>query len=139
MEENSPLWLALREAGRRVLSLGEITIEIPIEYHERWHRLVLNMNDALPHRITFPSIVNGGDLVVKDLEKKLILTNKEIPNSAEPLWMPVKTDVLLPLLEQMCSELLLAGYPGCEGCGYRENEEEWDEELSRKNLHGFLG
>ncbi|MDA8623138.1 hypothetical protein N9L38_02595 [Candidatus Poseidoniales archaeon] len=138
MEENSPLWLALREAGRRVLSLGEISIEIPIKHHDRWHRLILNMSDALPQRITFPHISTGENLVVKDTNGRMILTNQEPPSSMETLWLPLKTDIGLPAVEQMCSELLLAGYPGCEGCGFRENEDEWDEEMSRNNLDAFL-
>ena len=131
MEENSPLWLALREAGRRVLSLGEISIEIPIKHHDRWHRLILNMSDALPQRITFPHISTGENLVVKDTNGRMILTNQEAPTSMETLWLPLKTDIVLPAVEQMCSELLLAGYPGCEGCGFRENEDEWDEEYEK--------
>ena len=137
MEENSPLWLALREGGRRVLSLGELSIAIPVEYHERWNRLILNMNDALPQRITFPSVTEGHHIIVKDVHDQIILTNHETPKSIKTLWLPPSTDVIIPLLEQMCSELLLAGYPGCEGCGFRKNEEKWDEELSRKNLYGF--
>ena len=137
MEENSPLWLALREGGRRVLSLGELSIAIPIEYHERWNRLILNMSDALPQRITFPSVTKGNHIIVKDVEDGIVLTNFETPPSIKTLWLPSSTNVILPLLEQMCSELLLAGYPGCEGCGFRKNEEKWDEELSRKNLSEF--
>ncbi len=137
MEENSPLWLALREGGRRVLSLGELSIAIPIEYHERWNRLILNMSDALPQRITFPSVTKGNHIIVKDVEDRIVLTNFETPPSIKTLWLPSSTNVILPLLEQMCSELLLAGYPGCEGCGFRKNEEKWDEELSRKNLSEF--
>lgn len=137
MEENSPLWFALREAGRRILSLGEILIEIPQQFHERWNRLILNMSDALPQRITFPSLLIGEYLIVKDLENQIILTNQEVSESNETLWLPMQTNLVLPMLEQMCSELLLAGYPGCEGCGFRENEDVWDELLSRNNLREF--
>ena len=137
MEENSPLWFALREAGRRILSLGEILIEIPQQFHERWNRLILNMSDALPQRITFPSLLIGEYLIVRDLENQIILTNQEVSDSYETLWLPMQTNLVLPMLEQMCSELLLAGYPGCEGCGFRENEDVWDEILSRNNLREF--
>ena len=137
MEENSPLWFALREAGRRILSLGEILIEIPQQFHERWNRLILNMSDSLPQRITFPSLLIGEYLIVKDLENQIILTNQEVSESYETLWLPMQTNLVLPMLEQMCSELLLAGYPGCEGCGFRENEDVWDEILSRNNLREF--
>jgi len=137
MEENSPLWFALREAGRRILSLGEILIEIPQQFHERWNRLILNMSDALPQRISFPSLLIGEYLIVKDLENQIILTNQEVSESYETLWLPMQTNLVLPMLEQMCSELLLAGYPGCEGCGFRENEDVWDEILSRNNLREF--
>ena len=138
MEENSPLWFALREAGRRILSLGEILIEIPQQFHERWNRLILNMSDALPQRITFPSLLIGEYLIVRDLENQIILTNQEASESYETLWLPMQTNLVLPMLEQMCSELLLAGYPGCEGCGFRENEDVWDEILSRNNLREFF-
>lgn len=134
MEENSPLWLALREGGRRVLSLGELSIAIPMEYHERWNRLILNMSDALPQRITFPTVTEGDHIIVKDVHNQIVLTNYSTPESIHTLWIPSATEEIIPLLEQMCSELLLAGYPGCEGCGFRKNEEKWDEELSRKNL-----
>jgi len=137
MEENSPLWLALREGGRRVLSLGELSIAIPIEYHERWNRLILNMSDALPQRITFPYVTEGDYITIKDVNEQIILTNHNTTQSIKTLWLPPSTDVIIPLLEQMCSELLLAGYPGCEGCGFRKNEEKWDEKLSRKNLFNF--
>ena len=137
MEENSPLWFALREAGRRILSLGEISIEIPQQFHERWNRLILNISDALPQRITFPSLLIGEQLVVRDLENQIIITNLDVYRSYETLWLPMNTNKVLPLLEQMCSELLLAGYPGCEGCGFRENEDVWDEKLSRNNLQQF--
>ena len=134
MEENSALWLALREAGRRVLSQKELIIEIPVQNHERWHRLILNMSDALPQRISFPSISAGENLNVRTSKSQIIMTNQQRPDSLETLWLPIATNIALPLLEQMCSELLLAGYPGCEGCGFRENEDQWNEELSRKNL-----
>ena len=137
MEENSPLWFALREAGRRILSLGEISIEIPQQFHERWNRLILNISDALPQRITFPSLLIGEQLVVKDLENQIIMTNLEVYRSYETLWLPMNTNKVLPLLEQMCSELLLAGYPGCEGGGCRETEDVGDEKLSRNNLQQF--
>ena len=137
MEENSPLWFALREAGRRILSLGEILIEIPQQFHERWNRLILNMSDALPQRITFPSLLIGEYLIVKDLENQIILTNQDVSESNGTLWLPMQTNLVLPMLDQMCTELLLAGYPGCEGCGFRENEDVWDELLSRNNLREF--
>lgn len=76
--------------------------------------------------------------MVKNLQNQIILTNQGRYESMETLWLPMKTDEVLPLLEQMCSELLLAGYPGCEGCGFRENEDVWDEKLSRNNLQEFL-
>lgn len=108
-----------------------------MEYHERWNRLILNMSDALPQRITFPSVTEGDHIIVKDVHNQIVLTNYSTPESIHTLWIPSATEKIIPLLEQMCSELLLAGYPGCEGCGFRKNEEKWDEELSRKNLLGI--
>ena len=138
MEENSPLWLALREAGRRVLSLGEISMKRTVKNLARWHRLILNMSDDLQQQNTFPINASGQHLMIRDTNHRIIVSNHEAPSSMDTLWLPLKTDLVLPAIEQMCSELLLAGYPGCEGCGFRENEDGWDEEMSRNNLHAFL-
>ena len=109
MEENSPLWMALREAGRRVLSLGDISIEIPVQNHERWHRLILNMSDALPQRITFPSVASGEHLTVRDRENRVILTNQETLLSLETLWLPLTTKVVFVRFVDMNLEAIVHG------------------------------
>ena len=131
MEENSAHWLAVREAARRLLVETDLNICVPSSSIDQWHRLILNMGDAMPQRLTFPGIIVGPFSVRKE-EVLLFDLNLKEPVDIAPLWLPFETSELMQDLLQMCSELLLAGYPGCSGCGYRDDEQPWDEIAHRK-------
>ena len=133
MEENSARWLALREAGRRILTEHDLDIKVPERNLANWQRLILNIGDSMPQRLQFPT-VNQGVFSVKQGERVVFAFTDYEPISSETLWLPYNTDELLDQLIQMCSELLLAGYPGCSGCGYRDEEEEWDESAHRQRI-----
>tara|TARA_B100000609_G_scaffold199111_1_gene200728 strand:+ start:1290 stop:1697 length:408 start_codon:yes stop_codon:yes gene_type:complete len=133
MEENSARWLALREAGRRILTEHDLDIKVPERNLANWQRLILNIGDSMPQRLQFPT-VNQGVFSVKQGERVVFAFTDYEPISSETLWLPYNTDELLDQLIQMCSELLLAGYPGCSGCGYRDEEEEWDETAHRQRI-----
>ena len=133
MEENSAHWLAVREAARRLLVETDLNICVPSSSIGQWHRLILNMGDAMPQRLTFPGIIEGPFSVRKE-EVLLFDLNLKEPVDIAPLWLPFETSELMRDLLQMCSELLLAGYPGCSGCGYRDDEQPWDEIAHRKRV-----
>ena len=133
MEENSAHWLAIREAARRLLVETNLVITVPPSLIKDWHRLILNMSDAMPQRLTFPEVIEGQFSVRKE-DKHLFDFGIDEPREKTTLWLPFDGDELLQYLLQMCSELLLAGYPGCSGCGYRDEEQEWDEIIHRRRI-----
>lgn len=133
MEENSAHWLAVREAARRLLVETDLNINVPPSSIDNWHRLILNMGDAMPQRLTFPAIIEGPFSVRKE-DALLFDFNLEEPVDIATLWLPFDSSTLMQDLLQMCSELLLAGYPGCSGCGYRDEEQPWDEIAHRKRV-----
>ncbi len=133
MEENSTRWLALREAGRRILVEENLTITVPSDYVEIWHRLILNMSDSMPQRVQFP-LVKEGSLSVSNGQGSLFNFDSREPSDMALLWLPNEVPNFMDEVLQMCSELLLAGYPGCSGCGYREDETQWDEIAHRNRL-----
>ena len=133
MEENSAHWLAVREAARRLLVETDLNISVPPSSIDNWHRLILNMGDAMRQRLTFPAIIEGPFSVRKE-DALLFDFNLEEPVDIATLWLPFDSSTLMQDLLQMCSELLLAGYPGCSGCGYRDEEQPWDEIAHRKRV-----
>tara|TARA_B100000459_G_scaffold146734_1_gene113789 strand:- start:783 stop:1196 length:414 start_codon:yes stop_codon:yes gene_type:complete len=134
MEENSARWLALREGARRLLVEQNLTIQVPDDHYDRWYRLILHMGDSMPQRIEFP-LLKKGQFSAQANGIDLFLMSRTEPNSTEPLWLPFTSESLLHDLLQMCSELLLAGYPGCSGCGYKDEELEWNELTHRRRLN----
>ena len=137
MEENSTHWLAIREAARRLLVETDLNISVPSSSIDQWHRLILNMGDAMPQRLTFPVIIQGPFSVMKE-ETLLFDFNFEEPVDIAPLWLPFDSSKVMQDLLQMCSELLLAGYPGCSGCGYLDEEQVWDEIAHRKRVSNLI-
>jgi len=133
MEENSTRWLALREAGRRILVEENLTIIVPSDHVEIWHRLILNMADSMPQRLQFP-LIKEGIFSISNGEGELFSFDSHEPSEMASLWLPNEFPHFLDEVLQMCSELLLAGYPGCSGCGYREDETQWDETAHRNRL-----
>lgn len=133
MEENSARWLAVREACRRILTEEGLILNIPHAHVASWHRLILNMADSMPQRLEFPEISTGPFSVVRD-GKNLFDFQLDVPSDETALWLPFDVKELMIDFIQMSSELLLAGYPGCSGCGYRDDEEKWDESTHRKRI-----
>ena len=133
MEENSARWLAVREACRRILSEEGLILNIPQAHVASWHRLILNMADSMPQRLEFPEITAGPFSVVKN-GQNLFDFRADVPSDEDALWLPFDVQELMTDFIQMCSELLLAGYPGCSGCGYRDDEEKWNELAHRNRI-----
>lgn len=133
MEENSAHWLAIREAARRLLVETDLVIAVPPSSIKVWHRLILNMGDSMPQRLYFPELIEGQFSVRKE-DTPLFDFSLDEPREKTTLWLPFDTDELMHDLLQMCSELLLAGYPGCSGCGYRDEEQKWDEIAHRQRV-----
>ena len=108
-------------------------LNIPQAHVASWHRLILNMADSMPQRLEFPEISTGPFSVVRN-GKNLFDFQLDVPSDETALWLPFDVHELMTDFIQMSSELLLAGYPGCSGCGYRDDEEKWDESTHRKRI-----
>ena len=108
-------------------------LNIPQAHVASWHRLILNMADSMPQRLEFPEISTGPFSVVRN-GKNLFDFQLDVPSDETALWLPFDVKELMIDFIQMSSELLLAGYPGCSGCGYRDDEEKWDESTHRKRI-----
>ena len=124
MEENSRRWLALREASRRILVEDNLDVFVPQSEVGQWNRL------------EFPKF-KVGNFSASIREKAIFHIGTTPPMELECLWLPYEASKIPQDLIQMCSELLLAGYPGCSGCGYRVEEQEWDETEHREQLQNF--
>ena len=108
-------------------------LNVPQTHVASWHRLILNMADSMPQRLEFPEISTGPFSVVRN-GKNLFDFQLDVPSDETALWLPFDVQELMTDFIQMSSELLLAGYPGCTGCGYRDDEEKWDESTHRKRI-----
>jgi len=93
--------------------------------------LSLSISDGIPKLIREPTVSVGSEnqVIVEGLSQ---LGGDEPPLSI--CWIP--TDLLdLESLwvrwSQQIRDLMVAGYPGCVGCGGPGSEEEWDETASR--------
>ena len=133
MEENSARWLAVREACRLIVTEEGLTLHIPEAHVASWHRLILNMADSMRQRLEFPQTVVGPFSVAKN-GQDLLDFQTNVPSEENTLWLPFEIQELMTDFIQMCSELLLAGYPGCSGCGYRDDEEKWNELAHRNRI-----
>ncbi|MBA4735425.1 MAG: hypothetical protein H2065_05485 [Candidatus Poseidoniales archaeon] len=87
----------------------------------------------MPQRLEFP-LMEVGDFSFHINQHQIFSMELEEPESLDTLWIPFDSHHLIEQLLHMCSELLLAGYPGCSGCGYRDDEEKWDEISHRQRL-----
>ena len=137
MEENSARWLAVREACRRILTEEGLILNIPQDHVASWHRLILNMADSMPQRLEFPEIV-AWTVFCCQKRPKLFDFQTDVPSDETALWLPFDVQELITDFIQMCSELLLAGYPGCSGCGYRDDEEKWNELAHRNRIKNSI-
>ena len=136
MEDNSQYWLALREGARRLLVEQELIITVSKESEKDWNKLILFMADSMPERLEFPTLETGRFSVLRNLLPLFDFDLKQ-PEDLDVLWLPYPVDELESALLQMCSELLLAGYPGCSGCGYRDEEKNWDETIHRLSVQNI--
>ena len=133
MEDNSRYWLALREGARRLLVEQELVITVSKGREKDWNKLILFMADSMPERLEFPTLETGRFSVLRNFLPLFDFELKQ-PEDLDVLWLPYPVDELESALLQMCSELLLAGYPGCSGCGYRDEEKNWDETIHRLSV-----
>ena len=134
------MWPAVREVARRILREESLTIRAGESYMPELEALVLAMGDAQPARLTFPTLQPSLSSVI-EITQQVSASHETVhlarlglkePDS-EVCWIPLSTDEAWNCVKEACYELLIAGYPGCVGCGGPNSEDEWDETKSREN------
>lgn len=138
MRIDDPMWPAVREAARRILRDEDLTLHLPLEIEAMAEELILAIADAQPSKLEFPKLmVHGLDLVdvhrgaMEGQSSHSIRLGPTEPDH-ETCWIPYPTLTAWNHVMDACRELLLAGYPGCVGCGGPNSEDPWDELQSRK-------
>ena len=140
MRIQDPMWPAVREVARRILREESLTIRAGESYMLELEALVLAMGDAQPARLTFPTLQPSPSSVI-EITQQVSVSHETVhlarlglkePDS-EVCWIPLSTDEAWNCVKEACYELLIAGYPGCVGCGGPNSEDEWDETKSREN------
>ena len=139
MRMNDPLWPVVRESARRVLRLEKIKIKIPGKFEEDYKLLCDEISKHIPSRLVFPKSEFYDDpsivISLEDNEQDLF-GNIVVIGMIEPedhvCWIESPVDEGWRLLIEACFELLLAGYPGCIGCGGPNSEKKWKEKSFRK-------
>ena len=132
------MWPAVREAARRILRDEGLALHLPMEFENQADELILTMADAQPSKLEFPQIetheldsvdVYGpGDT---SLARHSIRLGVSEP-SPDTCWIPLEATIAWGHVLSACYELLVAGYPGCVGCGGPNSEDPWNEHQSRQ-------
>ena len=126
----------IAEAARRLLRTEGCTLEVTPSLSISANELALHISDSLPSLLhepevssevdwTFVCIKMDGELIARIGGREPSLGACWIPDTGEGvgnLWFRFIENV---------SDLLIAGYPGCVGCGGPGSEGIWDETASR--------
>ncbi len=139
MRIDDPMWPAVREAARRILRDEGLALHLPVEFENQADELLLAMADAQPSKLKFPEIATHAldSVDVYGPEDSSLGRHSIRLGASEPgpttCWIPLEVTIAWRLVLSACHELLLAGYPGCVGCGGPNSEDPWDEPQSRQN------
>ena len=138
MRMDDPLWLVVRESARRVLRLQNIVVKLPKRFKLDLEQLCDLVSESIPSRLIFPeAIFDSKEVIIISLKKpeeyldgELIKIGLNEPDE-DTCWIETNIERGWKLLLEACRELLLAGYPGCIGCGGPNAEKPWNEKIFR--------
>ena len=132
------MWPAVREAARRILRDEGLALHLPMEFENQADELTLAMAVAQPSKLEFPQIetheLDSVDVYGPEdtsLARHSIRLGVSEP-SPDTCWIPLEATIAWGHVLSACYELLVAGYPGCVGCGGPNSEDPWNEHQSRQ-------
>ena len=137
MEPFNQLELAMREWARRFLSNSEILTNSPALIAEKILSLHLYFNDQAPSQFSqIQQGINVEDSIYLYSNEILIgQVGGDIIDELSSVYIPAENIFeKWDALENMIRELIIAGYPGCVGCGGPGAEEVWDEGENRRYI-----
>jgi hypothetical protein len=123
--------LCIAEAARRLLRTEDTKLIVPKHLMDEAFELSLAISDGIPKLVREPTVSLGDDdsIQVQGLSQ---LGGQEPPLSI--CWVPIHADDLDSIWSRwvlQIRDLVVAGYPGCVGCGGPGSEGVWDETASR--------
>ena len=141
MRIDEPLWPVVRETARQILRVENLVLAFPDRCVKDFEKLLLDMSDFQPAKVTFPSYIihstedvkihqNSANSSDESLVAYIGLTEPDI----NVRWVIMIIDEGWGEILIACRELLEAGYPGCIGCGGPNSELPWNEVKNRANL-----
>ena len=121
----------IAEAARRLLRTEDTSLIVPEALLNEAIELSLSISDGIPKLIREPTVSMGSEnqIEVGGLSQ---LGGEEPPLSI--CWVPTTTfdlETIWSRWTQQIRDLMVAGYPGCVGCGGPGSEGKWDETASR--------
>ncbi len=137
MEPFTPLQMAMREWARRFLRHSEITTESPPLIAEKILATHQYYNEKVPSQFSQLFQSKNIDSAIKLYHNDILIgqLGGEMSNSLSSVFIPsTNLDKIWNDIELIIRELVLAGYPGCIGCGGPGAEEIWDEKQHRDNI-----
>ena len=136
MDAMSP---SLAEAARRLLRTEGTHLIVPKSLENEANELSLEISDGIPKLIREPHVSVGRD-------GEVIVTNLCRIGGEEPeveiCWIPATSENLDQIWGYWIAQirdLMVAGYPGCTGCGGPGSEGDWDELASRARMRVNAG
>jgi hypothetical protein len=127
---------SLGEAARRLLKCENARLVVPIEIISEAQILALKISDELPSIVHEPKVELGAEenSIRVWSPKGLLVALGGSAQNLDIVWVPIGRNELENVwhsFEQIVSDLLSVGYPGCIDCAGPAATEPWDEDQSR--------
>lgn len=127
---------SLGEAARRLLKCENARLVVPIEIISEAQILALKISDELPSIVHEPKVELGAEenSIRVWSPKGLLVALGGSAQNLDIVWVPIGRNELENVwhsFEQIVSDLLSVGYPGCIDCAGPAATEPWDEAQSR--------
>ena len=134
MDPFTPLQMAMREWARRFLKHTKISTESPPFIADKILATHQYYNEKVPSQFSELTQNNHIHNSIQLYHNDILIgqLGGEVPDSLLSVFIPTSNlQQLWDDIELIIRELILAGYPGCIGCGGPGSEEIWDEAISR--------
>ena len=130
---------SLGEAARRLLKCENTRLIVPIEIIYGAQKMALQISDELPSLVHEPKVELGAEenTIRAESPNGPLFVLGGIEQSLDIVWVPIGRDELEDVwrrFEQIVSDLLSVGYPGCIDCAGPAATEPWDESQSRSGF-----
>jgi len=135
MEPFTQIEMAMREWARRFLKHDRISIKSPERLSNQIITLHIFYNDKAPSQYSeINQIIHVEDNISLYYNDVLIgQIGGQQPYTISSVYIPSNDiDDTWNIIDRIIRELIIAGYPGCIGCGGPGAEEEWDEKSHRE-------